>query len=283
MFAGHKNFTQQMQRQSNAEPAARTVSMNAAFVAFSCAAVLYALSWLSGCGSGPAPQARDGKKFSAASANARLVSEDKPASTMSGRKLTVEKMAQRAAISLQYSNEEYGVAFDAPKGYILKEGDLPEMDRGLGYLGSIPMHFSMPNGVRLVTIEPPVGVHIGSNFVNEFVTLSAQYGESEAACREFNIPPDLRGTPVTRTIDSLEFHGFAEATAASMHEYSGRYLHAFTNDTCYEVGYGVATVGMQGDAHLKHIDPIELLRRLDKILDSVRINPPDFERNSATD
>ena len=124
----------------------KEVSMDPALVPVICAALLYAVSWLMGCGSSnTASRAGGGKKIAETREAGRVSPQDRDdqlVPVMSGRKLTVEKMAQRAATSLQFSNEEYGVAFDAPKGYILKEGDLPQMDRGLGYLGPIPMHFA---------------------------------------------------------------------------------------------------------------------------------------------
>src|SRR5579863_2944159 len=128
----------------------RDVSLDPALVPVICAVLLYAVSWIMGCGSSLRPGG--GKKVTEAREAVRLSPEDlddKLVPAMSGRKLTVEKTAQRAATSLQFSNQEYGIAFDAPKGYILKEGDLPQMDRGLGYLGPIPMHFAEPGGVRL--------------------------------------------------------------------------------------------------------------------------------------
>lgn len=262
----------------------KPVSLDSAIVAVTCATLLYTVSWIMGCSSAPS-HPRGGKKLAASRESVKLSPEDaddKLVPTISGRKLTVEKMAQRAATSLQYSNEEYGVAFDAPKGYLLKEGELPEMDRGLGYLGPIPMHFAAPGGVRLATVEPPQGLHLGTNFVNEFFTVSAQYGSSETVCADFNIPGESRGAAVTRTADGIEFHGFAEHSAASMHQYSGIYLHAFANDTCYEIGYGVATAGSSAGS-LKNINEENLLHKLEKFLDNVRINPPAFERNTATD
>ncbi len=264
----------------------KSISVDSALVAIGCALLLYAISWLSGCGTAPTPKQHGGKKLTSPtghSLQALEEKEEKAVTPISGRRLTVEKMAQRAATSLQFSNEEFGVALDAPRGYMLKEGDLSEMDRGLGYLGPIPMHFSVPNGIRLVTVEPPVGVHMGSDFVNEFFTLSAQYGETEASCVFLNIPAERRGEAITRTVDGFAFRGFAESSAASLHQYTGRYLHAYTNDTCYEIGYGVATIGLAGGAHLKKIDPAAELQKLEKILDTVHINPPEFERNSATD
>jgi hypothetical protein len=44
----------------------------------------------------------------------------------------------------------------------------------------------------------------------------------------------------------------------------------------------VATVGADGAGNLKRVDPEKLLPKLEKILETVRIAPPDFERFTAT-
>jgi hypothetical protein len=266
----------------------KTVSLDSAYVAITCAALLYAVSWVLGCSAAPSHNSAGGEKLASSHEPNHHPVEEKTLTAISGRRLTVEKMALRAATSLQFSNEEYGVAFDAPKGYVLKEGELPSMDRGLGYLGPIPMHFAEPGGIRLATVEPPQGLHLGTNFVNEFFTVSAHYGSAEAVCADFNIPAETRGAPLTRTVDGIDFYGFAEYSAASMHEYNGIYLHAFTNETCYEIGYGVATAGSSPSttsaanaANLKHISAENQLHKLERILENVHISPPDFERNTA--
>lgn len=263
----------------------KPVSLDCAFAAITCAAFLYAFSWIAGCSAAPATEPGGGKRISGSRQLPRVAEEERTIAPVSGRKLTIEKMTQRAATSLQYSNEEYGVAFDAPKGYVLKEGELTSMDRGLGYLGPIPMHFAGAGGIRLATVEPPQGRHLGTNFVNEFFTVSAHYGFTEMACADFDIPAELRGAPVTRSVDGIDFHGFAERSAASMHEYRGTYLHGYTNDICYEIGYGVATVGSStasnAPGNLKNINQENLLHKLDRILNNVRINPPEFERSST--
>jgi len=264
------------------------VSLNPSLVAVICAALLYAVSWMMGCSSPPSSTQNHpgGRKAFASRRQVPLAPEDvndKPVATNSGRRLTIEKMAQRAATSLQFSNEEYGIAFDAPKGYLLKEGELPDMDRGLGYLGPVPMHFLEQSGVRLATVEPPTGVHTGTNFVNEFFTISALYGSDAESCSAFDIGQEFRGANVTRTVDSISFHGVEESAAASMHQYAGIYLHGYANETCYEIGYGVATIGDNAARNIKRIDPNKQLARLEKILDTVRIAPPNFERFTATD
>jgi len=266
----------------------KTVSLDSAYVAITCAALLYAVSWVMGCSAAASHNSGGGKKLASSHELNHHPDEEKTLTAISGRRLTVEKMSQRAATALQFSNEEYGLAFDAPKGYVLKEGELPSMDRGLGYLGPIPMHFAEPGGIRLATVEPPQGLHLGTNFVNEFFTVSAHYGSTPAVCSDFNIPTESRGVPVTCTVDGIDFHGFAEYSAASMHQYNGIYLHAYINDTCYEIGYGVATAGSSSSAtsttnsaNLKNINPENQLHKLERLLENVHINPPDFERNTA--
>src|SRR5713101_6816753 len=84
----------------------KTVSLNSAYVAISCAALLYAVSWVMGCSTAPTSKTGGGKKINHSAELVHLSEEDKVGPAISGRKLTVEKMAQRAATSLQYSNEE---------------------------------------------------------------------------------------------------------------------------------------------------------------------------------
>src|SRR5262249_34292613 len=105
---------------------------------------------------------------------------------LSGRQLTIEKRQHRLETSTHFDDDVYGVSFDFPKHYDLREGELPDMDRGLGYLGKIPMEFAPPGGVRLVTIEVPRTAHPGTDFVNAFLTVSILPNINESQCSEFS-------------------------------------------------------------------------------------------------
>ena len=258
----------------SADGRAREVSLDSALVPLICASLLYAVSWVMGCSSAGPRKPAAGRD--AAPPARRAGDDEKP--VLSGRMLTIEKTARRAATSITFASDEYGIAFDAPKGYLVKEGELPEMDRGLGYLGPIPMHFAEPGGVRLATVEPPPGLHPGTNFVNEFFTVSAHYGASAESCAAFDIPAGSRDAALTRTVDSVVFRGFEEHSLASLHRYTGTYLHGFANETCYEIGYGVATVGFENAPGLKTVNERKRVESLEKILELVRIAPPAFER-----
>jgi hypothetical protein len=87
----------------------------------------------------------------------------------------------------KYSNSTYGISLRYPKDYELKEGKLAKNDRGLGYLGPIPMEFVAPGGVRVVTIEAPPNSYPGTDFVNAFFTVSVNRYLTKDECREFPV------------------------------------------------------------------------------------------------
>jgi len=196
------------------------------------------------------------------------------AAVMSGRKLTIEKREQKHETSRHFDDDVYGVSFDFPKNYDLHEGELPDMDRGLGYLGKIPMEFSTPGGVRLATIEVPRGAHPGTDFVNAFLTVSVLPNVTEAQCADFGSVEGDATPRLTRRIDGIEFRGRNESSAASMHQFSGTYLHGYSEESCYEIGYGIATAGYGAMDGVKKVNNRSVLQKLEKILDTININAP---------
>ncbi len=203
------------------------------------------------------------------------------AHVLSGRQLTIEKRQQKRETSRRFDDDAYGVSFDFPKNYDLHEGDLPDMDRGLGYLGKIPMEFSDPGGVRLATVEVPRGAHPGTDFVNAFFTVSVFPNVTEAQCAEFGSVEGDTTPWLTRKIGGVEFHGRNESAAASMHQYSGTYLHGYAEGSCYEIGYGIATAGYGAMDGIKKVNNQAVLQKLERILDSVSINAP-YSEDTAT-
>lgn len=193
---------------------------------------------------------------------------------LSGRQLTIEKRQHRLETASHFDDDVYGVSFDFPKHYDLREGELPDMDRGLGYLGKIPMEFSSDGGARLVTIEVPRSAHPGTDFVNAFLTVSVLPNTTEAQCGEFSLSNDDTTQSLTRRIDGIQFRGRRESFAASMHQYSGTYLHAYVEESCYEIGYGIVTAGYGAMDGVKKVNNQSVLQKLEKILDTITINAP---------
>jgi hypothetical protein len=199
------------------------------------------------------------------------------AHVLSGRQLTIEKRAQRQETLHHFDDDVYGVSFDFPKSYDLREGDLPDMDRGLGYLGKIPMEFSAPGGVRLATVEVPRSAHAGTDFANAFFTVSVLPNVTAAQCAEFGSVEGDGAPWLSRKIDGVEFRGRKESAAASMHQYSGTYWHGYAEESCYEIGYGIATAGYGAMDGVKKVNNQAVLQKLEKILDSLTINPSQNE------
>ena len=235
-----------------------------------------------GCSRRPAASTEDASSAKANSAAAKVsalgTAEIHPAShVLSGRQLTIEKREQRHETSRHFDDDVYGVSFDFPKNYDLREGELPDMDRGLGYLGKIPMEFSSPGGVRLATVEVPRGAHPGTDFVNAFFTVSVFPNVTAVQCADFS-STENDGTPwLTRKIDGIEFHGRKESSAASMHQYSGTYWHGYAEESCYEIGYGIATAGYGAMDGVKKVNNQAVLQKLERILDSLSINAPQVD------
>ena len=196
----------------------------------------------------------------------------------SGRQLTIAKHAEKQETSRHFQDDAYGVSIDFPKNYDLREGDLPDMDRGLGYLGKIPMEFPVAGGVRLATVEVPRSAHPGTDFVNAFVTVSVFPNTTEAECSRFRSASDENATSQRRTINGIEFQAKEESAAASMHQFSGVYLHGYSEESCYEIGYGIATAGYGAVDGIKKVNNAAVRQKLEKIVDSISIDAPNVEQ-----
>jgi hypothetical protein len=200
-----------------------------------------------------------------------------PVRAQSGRQLTIAKHTQKKETARHFDDDVYGVSLDFPKNYDLHEGDLPDMDRGLGYLGEIPMEFSTDGGVRLATIEIPRGAYPGTDFLNAFVTVSVLPNTNPIECRGFQEFDPRNSISITRTIDGIEFSGNKEVTGANLHHFSGIYLHGYKEESCYEIGYGVATAGYGAVKGIRKVNELPIQQKLEKIVDSISINAPNVD------
>jgi hypothetical protein len=206
---------------------------------------------------------------------------------ISGRQLTIQKMQQRRVATQHFADDVYGISFDAPQGYVLKEGELSDMDLGLGYLGSIPMEFSEPGGVRVATVEVPRGAHSGTDFLNAFLTVSAFPNTTAEQCAQFSPELNYAQPPLRQEISGVDFVGIPNSEAATNHEYFGKYFHGFSEGTCYEIGYGIVTADAGAQDGLKKTNNDLVLRRLEKILNTIKIESlgidalPDLQLSGA--
>jgi hypothetical protein len=170
-----------------------------------------------------------------------------------------------------YTNPRYGISFAYPKAYDIKEGDLGGGDWELGYLGSIPMEFVAPGGVRVVTVKIPKDAYPGTDLGIAFVTVSLNEYLTQEECEQF--PDDVSGIgkPVTKKIGGIVFHGIVQGEGGMSHEFAATYYHGFTRGRCYELGEGVATSGYGSVDGMNKVDETKLFAILDKIVGGVTL------------
>jgi hypothetical protein len=170
-----------------------------------------------------------------------------------------------------YTNEEYGISLQFPSNYMLKEGELGN-EYTLGYLGTIPMKFTAPGGVRVVTVALPRNSYPETDFNTAFVTLSVNQHLMRDECEAF--PDDVPGSgkPITKKFSGIEFHGSKQSYAGLGHQFFGFYYHAFSAGSCYELGDGIATSGYGAVDGMKKLDEKQVFAILYKILQSVTIH-----------
>lgn len=224
------------------------------------------LGWNSADSGSPAKKQSESVAESAAPGVAATKTAKPVRQHASGRQLTLEKMQHKKIPTQHFAEDVYGVAFDAPQGYILKEGELPDMDLGLGYLGALPMEFSLPGGVRIATVEVPRSAHPGSDFVNAFLTVSAFPNSTAEQCALFSPELSYVEPPLRQKIGGIAFTGIPNSEADGTHEYFGKYFHGYSEGTCYEAGYGIVTANAAAQDGLKKTNSEAVLRRLERIL-----------------
>jgi hypothetical protein len=180
-----------------------------------------------------------------------------------------------ASAQLKYFDTKYGVSFQYPKGYDLKEGTLGNKDTGMGYLGPTPMEFVAPGGVRVVTIETPAGSYPGTDFVNAFFTVSINPYLTNAECEQFM--DDHATAPLkkpVKKISGVKFQGVGFGFAGLGHQAGGTYYHGFSRGFCYELGYGMATAGYGAVDGMKQVDGAKVFSILEKVLATVTLHIP---------
>jgi hypothetical protein len=173
-----------------------------------------------------------------------------------------------------YTSAKYGISFNYPKAYDIKEGDLGGGDWELGYLGSIPMEFVPEGGVRVATAETPKGAYPGTDLGVAFFTVSLNEHLIREECEKFL--DDVSGIrkPVTKKVSGIVFHGLEQGEAAVGHQFAATYYHGFSQGWCYELGEGIATDGYGSVEGMKKVDESKLFAILERILQSVTIRVP---------
>lgn len=92
--------------------------------------------------------------------------------------------------------------------------------------------------------------------------------------------PESQGAKLL--IGDMELRATEAVSGEGTRQSDSKYFHIYQNGACYEFGLNVTTVAQQDGAGLiKHVDRDRVFSRLEKILDTVKINPASAEAAEA--
>ena len=171
-----------------------------------------------------------------------------------------------AAKSIVFRSRDYGVSFDYPWQYsfvsarAVANGDDSLRPKSDGHEGQF----------TLARVEIPNGFYFDTDYESGYFMLSLNQDLSQQEC-ESVLNPGNDAKLEMDTINGVEFR-WVEADSGGHGEATKlRQYVAFTNGTCYELELGVKTSNDGGLA--REVNPDKVLRRLDGILRTVKIQP----------
>ncbi len=164
-----------------------------------------------------------------------------------------------------YKSRDYGVSFMYPWQYSFTSA------KGLGNMnGSDETKGEKGEKFTLARVEIPKGFYPDTDFDSGYFLLSLNEDLNEQECQSTLTLPK-NGKLESETINGVEFRWIQTETgghgsASTIRSYAG-----FSNGTCYEVEMGVKTKNERGMS--REVDAGQVLRRLERILQTVKIQP----------
>lgn len=176
------------------------------------------------------------------------------------------KPVKRPSKLVAYRSRDYGVSFLYPWQYAhfsaraIAQGDSSLRPKSDGHDGQFP----------LVRIEIPKGFYPDTNFDSGYFTLSLNQELDQPQC-ESSLTAGEDEKVQTETVNGVDFRWIETDSGGGGNSAKRRNYVNFSNGTCYELEMGVKTKNEQGLA--REVDPDQVLRRLEAILRTVKIQP----------
>ena len=164
-----------------------------------------------------------------------------------------------------YKSRDYGVSFMYPWQYsFVSAKGLSNYDESEETKGGHGEKFT------LARVEIPKGFYPDTDFERGYFMLSLNEDLSEQECQS-TLTPSKDAKLETETINGIEFHRVETETGGHGSASTVRHYAGFANGTCYQVEMGVKTKNERGLS--REVDAGQVLRRLERILQTVKIQP----------
>jgi hypothetical protein len=160
-----------------------------------------------------------------------------------------------------FKSRDYGVSFQYPWQYTRLGGRALSQNEHL-----LPKSDGFEGQFTLARIDIPKGFYPDTNFDSGYFALSLNQEVSKEECEAV-----LGNEMKTESVNGIDFKWVESENGGLGNSSKIRNYVAYSNYACYEVELGVKTQNEQGLA--REVDPDQVMRRLDSILQTVKITP----------
>jgi hypothetical protein len=206
-----------------------------------------------------------------------------------------KKVRRKLAANVTYSDANSGVSFMYPrKAELASAVKTQSATTGANYLptndprtndlatNDLPMNFVQSGGTAVATVALPRTQYAGTDFAGAEFRVNVNRSLSAEECPHFAFidTSDADGEPIDAEkvkVGSTDMNMTSEFAGDATKQLETRYYHAYENGACYEYVLGLSTAGF-GLEGVHAVDRDEVFGRLQKILDSVKIQPASEEQ-----
>jgi hypothetical protein len=179
---------------------------------------------------------------------------------------TKARTTKPSAQMLAYASRDYGVSFLYPWQYSrIGPRALAQGDASLR-----PVSDGSEGQKTLVRIQIPKGFYPDTNYDSGYLALSVNTDLDQRQC-EATLAGTEEQKPQLENINGADFRWTETDVVGGGSASKLRNYAAFSNGTCYELEIGVKTSNEQGLS--REVNPDQVLRRLDAMLRTVKIQP----------
>ena len=209
-----------------------------------------------------------------------------PVTAVTAAATPVKKVVhKKRPANVSYSDPNSGVSFRYPRKYDLATGDKAEAE--FANAGPAPMNFVQPGGATIATVNMPDASYPGTDFTSGFFSVNVNRSLSEQECSQFAFVDtrDADGEPLEANkvkVGSMDLEKTSEFSGDALQQAEAQYFHRYENGACYEFVLGLGTAGYGTKDEIKAVDRDQVFGKLEKILESVKIQPVEQENVTAT-
>jgi hypothetical protein len=273
---------------SNSQPRLTSWTRQQRFAMLACFAILAVLLIVSACSKQSSKSALVAVSTPSSVALAPAVSPIDNSGTIAPVAVPAakaKKAMKKRPPNVLYSDTYTGVSFLYPRKFMLESGDKAEAQ--FAAVGDVPMNFSEPGGNILATVEAPYNSYPGTDFRSAFFNVNLNRNLSADQCSHFAFTDTSNsdGEPVDAekvNVGDSEMQTTSSYTALPDGHAQTRYYHQYKEGVCYEYVLGVGTEGFSTEGSVKHVNDDEVIARLEKILTTVKVTPPQPEPTSES-